>query len=914
MLTIKNVVCCGLQNPIGLDDGKVDFSWQLYSDKNSVEQDAYRIQVRDTVTGELMWDSQQQNTREQCSIIYQGKKLETNRRYEYTVSVKDNHGEQAVSAGNTFSMGIHEEEWKAKWIGCQSGDLDQNVRMVTKEEMVRDFTANIQGKGFPEKAERNLEPCNIYRKEFAVKDGLDTAYLSITAHGLYEVKINGKDVTQSRMNPGFTAYDKYLEFQTYDVTGLLNPGRNVMTILLADGWYRGTFGILGYGNNYGLELSVLAQLEMQFYEKGNKAGMEKEFVVTDESFQYVKSSYIYSDIMIGEKQDARIDTAYLYVPGANLEKAKYAEAKHYDLENLHGIYCEPVACTEVLDAKAILTSPKGETIVDFGQVMVGGIRLIVQGRSGTEIKMEFTEVLDKEGNFINNVSGVNRDQTDYYILKGGDRETFEPRFTFHGFRYVKISGYPGELKRENVQGIVLGTALETTGRFSCSNQMLNRLQSNIQWSQRGNMLSIPTDCPQRERAGWTGDIYVFIRTAAFNQNVKRFLLKWLRNMEKEQFDNGLIPVIVPYPLGYNAVQKGAFGTDTSAGWGDAAIKVPWILYQVYRDKSILEEFFCMMKKWIDFVEKDAAEHMPELEGEVSRERLDRQKYLWNTGFHFGDWCYPSCKNEHGETDMFRSAYTSKEHVATAMYAESSYMMAEICRVLGKEDLADHYQKLNLKIRKAFSEEYVNEDGSINGAIQGIYVLAIAMKMADDEKLQKMTGHLVQMIHENGNRLDTGFLSIEHLLDVLSENGCQDMAKSLLYQEQCPSWLYEVKNGATTIWETWNAIMEDGTRTKDSYNHYAFGCVGDWIYRNIAGIQQLEEGYRRFRIAPSFDYDLEYADSAYESIYGTIRSCWKLEGTEGMLLVEVPAGTTAEIRIPGIEQELGSGTYEFNFKK
>lgn len=914
MLTMKNVVCCGLRNPIGLDEGKVDFSWQLYSDKKSVVQAAYRIQVRDTVTGELMWDSQQQNTGEQASIIYQGKELETNHRYEYVVSVKDNHGEQAVSEGNTFSIGIRKEEWKAKWIGCQSKDLDQNVRMVTKEEMVKDFTASIQGKGFPEKAERNLEPCNIYRKEFDVKEGMDEAYLSITAHGLYEVKINGNDVTQSRMNPGFTAYDEYLEFQTYDVTGLLNPGRNVMTILLADGWYRGTFGILGYGNNYGLELSALAQLEMRFYGGDNQAGAEKEFVVTDESFQYVKSSYIYSDIMIGEKQDARIDTAYLYAPGANMEKAKYAEVKHFDLKNLHGICCEPVVCTEVLEAQEILTSPKGETIVDFGQVMVGGIRLIAQGRPGTEIKMEFTEVLDKEGNFINNVSGVNRDQTDYYILKGGESETFEPRFTFHGFRYVKISGYPGELKRENVQGIVLGSALETTGSFSCSNQMLNRLQSNIQWSQRGNMLSIPTDCPQRERAGWTGDIYVFIRTAVFNQNVKRFLLKWLRNMEKEQFEDGLIPVIVPYPLGYNAVQKGAFGTDTSAGWGDAAIKVPWILYQVYRDRSILEEFFGMMKKWMDFVEKDAAEHMPEFEGEVLQERLDRQKYLWNTGFHFGDWCYPSCKNEHGETDMFRSAYTSKEHVATAMYAESSYMMGEICKVLGKEELAAHYEELNQKIRKAFSEEYVNEDGSISGAIQGIYVLAIAMKMADDEKLRKMTGHLVRMIQENGNRLDTGFLSIEHLLDVLSENGCQDMAKNLLYQEQCPSWLYEVKNGATTIWETWNAIMEDGTRTKDSYNHYAFGCVGDWIYRNIGGIQLLEEGYRRFRIAPSFDYGLEYADAAYESIYGTIRSNWNLEGTKGTLWVEVPVGTTAEIRLPGIEQELGSGTYEFCFQR
>lgn len=906
MLTVKNVRCCGLEHPIGLDQQKVDFSWQLSSDKNDVVQKAYRIVVSDPVTGECMWDSTHRDSAAQTAIIYQGKELRSNRKYQYVVSVTDNYGEHADSTAHSFSMGIRQHEWRADWIGCRSEDLDQNIRMVSKEEMVKDFMASIAGKGFPEKAERNLEPCHIYRKEFDVKKTPEAAWLSITAHGLYEVKVNGRAITESRMNPGFTAYHKYLEFQTYDVAEYLKAGSNVITILLADGWYRGTFGILGYGNNYGLELSLLAQIELDYGKT------ESEFILSDESFQYVKSSVVYSDLMIGEKQDARIDTSYLDQPGADMGRAKYAEKKSYDFENLHGISCEPVACTQVLEAKEILTSPKGETIVDLGQVMVGGIRLQVQGAAGTEIKMEFTEVLDKNGCFINNVSGVNRDQTDYYILRGGDTEVFEPKFTFHGFRYVKITGYPGTLTAEKVQGIVLGSALETTGSFRCSNPMLNQLQSNIQWSQRGNMLSIPTDCPQRERAGWTGDIYIFVRTAAFNQNVRRFLDKWLRNMKQEQFEDGLIPVIIPYPLGYNAMQKDAFGTDTSAGWGDAAVRVPWILYQVYGDRSILEEHFEMMKRWMDFVEKDASEHIPELEGEVPPERLERQKYLWNTGFHFGDWCYPSCKNERGETDMFRSAHTTKEHVATAMYAHSAHLMSNICRVLGKDADAMHYEELNRNIRKAFSDEYVSEDGRIRKSVQGIYVLAIAMELAEDEKLRKMAGHLVQMIQENGNRLDTGFLSIEHLLDVLEKTGHQDTAEALLYQEKCPSWLYEVKNGATTLWETWNAIMEDGTRTRDSYNHYAFGCVGDWMYRTLSGIRCLEPGYRKFRIEPSFAYHLTEAEGCFESIYGRIRSAWTLDGKNGILKLEVPAGTRAEIRLPGLEQEVGSGSYEFTF--
>ena len=907
MLEVKKLRCCGLENPLGLENERIDFSWQLSSDNNDVVQQDYEINVYDGTDNIKVWGSGVVVSDDQNGIAYAGAGLKSNRIYHYQVVVHDNYGECARSEINSFSVGIRQDEWKAKWIGRQIQDSDENETMATKEEMVQDFMAMVSGREMSGKAERKLQPCNIYRKVFDAPHNLESAFLSITAHGLYEARINGIKVTDTCMNPGFTAYDKYLEYQTYDVKKLLKPEKNVLTVVLADGWYKGTFGILGYGNNYGTELAFIAQLEMQ-----TKDG-QKHYVVSDNSFTYCQSKYIYSDLIIGEKQDNRIDMEVLYDPEAEISDMKYAEEKKCDSKVMHGISCEPVRCTERFTPKEIITTPSGELVVDIGQNMVGGIRLYVNGESGTEIKMEYSEVLDKEGNFINNISGINRDQTDYVILSGKEGEYFEPAFSIHGFRYVKISGYPGDLKRENVEGIVIGSDLEDVGSFKCSDDRLNQLQSNIRWSQKGNMLSIPTDCPQRERAGWTGDILVYGQTAVYNQNVKQFLAKWLKNMEKEQFENGLIPIIVPYPIGYSAMQVDAFGSDTSAGWGDAAIVVPWVLYENYGDVTILQDCFDMMKKWMSYVEKEATEGIPEFDEPVSDERMQRQKYLWNTNFHFGDWLYPSCKNEKGEADMFRSAYTTKEKVATIMYAQSTAIMGKVCRILGNRQLQEHYEALNTKIREAFRDEYVNDDGSIDGAVQGIYVLALAHGIVEGTQKEKMAEQLVKMIKDNENCLDTGFMSVKYILPVLAENGYTDVARTLLYQEKCPSWLYEVKNGATTIWETWNCILEDGTRTKESYNHYAFGCIGEWMYHNLAGISLNEPGYKEFTICPSFDYGLTEVDFSYDCVYGKIVNNWKLNGNKGNALIEVPAGTKAHIIYPGIDKVLGSGKYDFSFE-
>lgn len=906
-MKVMELRCNGLDNPLGLRGGNINFRWKLESDEQDTYQTSYQIFVENG-QGQPVWDSGVVRIKEQSGSADEESGFQSGQIYSWTVMVQDNHGNEAFGEPAYFSLGLTKDEWKAKWIGCREEDLDDPVKMPTGKEMAELFLDMASGKGEEFEPDRTLNRCRMFRKNIILsrEKRIKTAFLSITAHGLYDVKVDGKAVTDTRLNPGFTAYDKYLEFQTYDVADLLKGTDHVMTIVLADGWYRGKFGILGFGNNYGTELGVLAQLDIVYEDES------RECIVTDETFRYSDTPVLYADLMIGEKQDRRIRLEDCFRTGFDDSGWAGAKEKSYGYDNLYGISAEPVQCTQLLEPKEIMISPKGETIVDFGQVLAGVVRLRADGCAGETIKLEHSEVLDKEGNFIHSVSGYNRDQTDYFILSGNGNEELEPMFTFHGFRYVKISGYPGELKPESVRAVVLGSALEQAGTFACSDERLNQLQSNIWWSQRGNMLSIPTDCPQRERAGWTGDILVYGKTAVYNQNAEQFLRKWLTNMECEQFDNGLIPVVVPYPLGYYAMQKEAFGVDTSAGWGDAAVAVPWVLYQEYGDKKILEDCFAMSKKWMDFVEKEASGSMPDFEEEISGERKERQKYLWNTGFHFGDWCYPSCKNEKGETDMFRSAYTTKEHVATAMYAYSTDIMSSICQALGKTELSHYYRMLNGKIRQAFSDEYVEEDGSIGNAVQGVYVLALAMNMAEGTKRQKMAQRLADMIRDNGYRLDTGFLSVPFLMDVLVECGYKETAKKILYQDACPSWLYEIKNGATTIWETWNAILEDGTPTHNSYNHYAFGCIGDWMYRELLGIQRVAPGYRSIRICPDFSYGLTGAKGTHKTAYGTIGCEWTLKDGKGELSVSIPAGTQAEICLPGKSVSVGSGTYRFGF--
>lgn len=781
--------------------------------------------------------------------------------------------------------------------------------------------------------EKTLHPCLFLRKEFIAKGQIKRARIYATSHGIYTLEVNGHSTEDREFAPEFTSYEKYLAYQTYDITDRIHEGKNVVGAILADGWYAGRLGMFGDSYQFGDHLALLLQLLIEY------ADGTTETIGSDSSFRSSTGPYLYSDLFIGEKYDARKEIPGWSAPGFDDGGWAPVLEKAFGFDSLVAQYGAPVRRVASIPVKEILLTPKGDYVVDLGQNIAGRMRMRVQGPPGTTVTLEHSEVLDENGNFIHNIMGRNKDQIDVYVLKGTGVEIYEPKFTFHGFRYVKLSGFPGIPDIRDFTGIVISSDLGPSGYFSCSDGRINRLQENIQWSQRSNMLSIPTDCPQRERTGWTGDLQVFLPTGCFNMDLDAFITRWLRNARLDQKQDGQIPFIVPdIKSNQNFIPR--YGI-SSAGWGDACIIVPWTLYRLYGDQRILEENYDMMLKWLHYVQHEAENNNPDDIGEnQTPEERERRKYLWNTGKHFGDWLIPSLSTSDGGIDMAKSAQLTRELVPTCFYAYSAELLAKISYILGKSEEARALSFLNAKIRKAFAAEYLRKDGRFRAHFQGIYVLALKMKMVPDTMREKVFSQLVSLIQNNRNCLDTGFLSVPFLLDVLCDNGRQDIAYDLLFQTKCPSWLYEVENGATTIWEAWQAIRPNHKITNVSYNHYAFGCVGDWMYRNIAGISPDKPGYSHFQISPRLDSRITYCKASYQSIYGRIAVDWSMQENTLYISVSVPVNTTATIHMSplhlknGIENslstlkgttplsvkqssndlqlEIGSGVYSFRF--
>lgn len=459
--------------------------------------------------------------------------------------------------------------------------------------------------------------------------------------------------------------------------------------------------------------------------------------------------------------------------------------------------------------------------------------------------------------------------------------------------------------------IAVTFAMDDIGSFHTSDERLNQLQNNIWWSQVSNTVSIPTDCPQREKAGWTGDIMAYAPTLCFNRNADAFLNSWMQNLRAEQLTNGAVPMIIPYLKAYSTFIRENLGTDTSCGWGDAVIIVPYSVYKAYGDKKILEDNYRAMQRWIDYIDDRTMNHHPEGYDSWNEKHKARSRWLWNTDFHFGDWLIPSIVLGNPDAEaMNNTANATMGIVAPAYYAFSARNMSEIAEILGRTEDALRYRRLYANIRKAFIEEYVHDDGTMDADFQGIYVIALKMDLVTDDVRPKMVQHLVDMIEKNGNRLDTGFLSVPFLMDVLCDNRRSDIAYKLLFQTACPSWLYEVNSGATTMWESWGAIAEDGTVSTYSYNHYAFGCIGEWMYRHLGGLRAIEPGYKKFLIAPTFDIGLTEVSVSEETPYGSASVRWNKIQNSVFVHVEIPANTTAIIRLPGINQEVGSGIYDY----
>ena len=872
-MEVKEVIVLHQENPIGIDRTPY-FSWKLSSGKQNVMQAAYQIRVQDS-SGQEIWDSGRAESSQDSYILYEGKELNSRERYSVRIAVWDCTGDLA-EASSSFETGLlhPDEDWKAEWVAPD-----------------REKKPSEPGFG-------RQEPATLFRNIWEINGRPVKARVYSTCHGIYRLYVNGIDCTEGRMAPEHTVYEKYLCYQTADVTELLKAGENKIEMYVADGWMLGRQSradIAGLDENH----CALYQLEILFGDGSIRR------VCTGEETQWAHGPVQSSDLFAGEFYDAN-QSPRVWNPCVR---------KNFGYGNLRAQFGETVETVEILPAKRLLVSPRGEQLIDFGQVLAGRVRMRAHFAKGTRITLEHCEVLDREGNFFNNISGQKGvgdgvDQKDVYIASGLE-EVYEPLFTYHGFRYVRVSGLE-HVDPEDFCAAVLSSEKKNLCCFTCSDEKLNRLYENTRWSQRSNMLSIPTDCPQREKAGWAGDIQIFARTALQNADLTAFLSRWLENLSCEQDREGRVPIVVPYDGPYPKLGDSLnqiFGTSgklTSAGWSDAAVLVPYQMYQITGNKRILVEQYASMKKWCDYVIRTAKEHV-EPESSIPRET---QEYLWNSGFHWGEWLIPSM--EMAEDGKQRSMQTGPAYIAPFFGCFTITCMQEIASILERKEDEAYYREIAERMKQAIVDGILLRDGEPAFEWMGAYVLALYLNLVPENNREAFAGRLVSMIEERDGCLDTGFLATPYILDTCCLIGRQDLAYRILWQEKCPSWMYEIENGATTIWESWFSY-QDGNPLYTSMNHYAFGCVDDWIFRKIGGIRPAQAGFKHILIQPEPDERLKEAVLRMDTIHGIVSCRWKKgEGGTFDMKVEVPCNTTASIILPDQSRyEVGSGTYEYH---
>ena len=702
-----------------------------------------------------------------------------------------------------------------------------------------------------------------FRKAVELKGEIKRATLHISSLGVFEAKINGARVGKDYMAPGWTNYNKRLQFFTYDVTNMLFEKSEII-VGVGNGWFssRGGFPDTKEGM-YGTHPALIAALEI-VYKNG-----ECETVYTDESWQTAKSECLFTGIYDGEITDARITPDF----------STTAHVFDYDKSVLVPMDGVPTREIGSIAPKSVFTTPKGECVIDFGQEVTGNIEFTLTAKDGERVEIKCAEVLDKDGNFYNANYRTARSEMVYTAKEG--TQTYKAKYTFYGFRYIKLTDWPEQVKAENFRAIVMHSDMKRTGYFTCGHAKLNQLYSNVIWGQKDNFLDIPTDCPQRdERLGWTGDAQVFARAASINYDTEIFYRKWLRDMASEQFENGELPHVIPDALRKNS-------TRNSTAWDDAACIIPWEVYTAFGDKKLLREHLPMMKKWHGYVKSRAG-----------------RKCLWQGDEHFGDWL---------GMDAPAGSYTGstdKDLIASAYYYLITTIMAKTCRVLGMN--AEGYDRLAERIRKAFKKEYIKR-GKLTSDTQTAHVLTIHFGLVDDDETQKakLGARLVELIEGFCDRLQTGFVGTPYLLDALTEVGRHDKAYTLLLQEKFPSWLFSVNQGATTIWEHWDSKNDKGefwSTDMNSFNHYAYGACAAWFYRTILGIRPLEPTYKSFEIKPIPSEKLGFAKASIETRSGLIRSEWTYTEDGIRYFFSVPAGTTAEITVDGITKTYMPGEY------
>ncbi|GAA5086587.1 glycoside hydrolase family 78 protein [Microbacterium yannicii] len=886
------------RTPLGVGTRDPRFSWLV-----DHLQEAFELEV--SAGGRVLWASGPVQAPNGGLVAYAGERLASNSAYRWRVrsrSAEDGWSEWAASTFETSLLDA--SDWVSQWIEPAQQDA------VVERWSIVDW---VRGLGPDSPPDERLRPPQLLRQRFEVGPGVLRARLFATARGVYSAFVNGRRADDQALAPGFDSYEHRISFSAADVTAALAEGENVLCLVLADGWWAGRLGLTGSSAQFGTRTSAIWQLHVDY------ADGTTQIVTSGSDVRSTTGPWAYADLFVGASFDRRAVPSGWDRPGfddADWMPVTEVGADHRLLVPFRG---EPVR--RVLEvAPVALVETAGGTIVDFGQVLVGRLRLRLRDATpGQRIVIEHTETLAADGSWFTNIVGINKEQTDVYVTAGGPArdggegvEEWEPEFTFHGFRYARISGLTAPLAADDVVAVVLASDLEQTGSFASSDLRLNRLHENVVWSQRGNFLTVPTDCPQRERAGWTGDIQAFVGAAANNAQVVPFLSRWLDNLRADQLPDGRIPIFSPrspFDAEAAATAQGIGSIVAAAGWSDAIAVVPWTLYERTGDRRVLEENYDAMLRWIEYQRQTAAAELPPalVGAELPAARRRAQSLLYNTGLHFGDWLTPSTMEGRPthEAIGIAPALTS-EYLAPMFQAQTLTIAAQAAAVLGRDADAAAFAARAAEVRAAFAAEYTDAAGDLPVRLQGVYVLALAFDMVPAELRARTAARLVELIRERGDRLDTGFLATPYLLDVLCDNGHPDVARTLLWQSQMPSWLYEVDRGATTIWEAWDAISPDGEIRPMSFNHYAPGSVDDWLYRRVAGIRSTSPGYRTAVIEPDFDAGVDEARAHVGTPFGRFAVEWTRTDEVATVTAEVPYGMTAHLRAGGVDVALEPG--------
>lgn len=826
------------------------FSWKIKSKECGVLQSAYRIEVPGC------WDSGVVESRDQAFISYEGLPLRGCTEYRWRVSVWDNHGNKAV-AESSFETAL--PEWKAKWI---ESSIPRGVKCYDYDSRSAENILDESHSGLKPGAAAVLFERNIHLTDKPIS----RARVYTTAYGVYRLTVNNQRPDDREFAPEFTSYEKLHFFQTYNVTKLLQTGDNRLCMYVADGWYFSDQATPVLGERH-KSPAVLFEILVE-YEDGTR-----ETFSSDGSETCATGFITSSDIFLGENQDMRL----------NFDCKKPVIIKNYGYDSLVPQPTDAVRPTILLPAVQVFITPKGETVVDFGQVIAGRARIRIDLPKGAEAVFQYFEILDADGNYINTMFAPQTDR----VISAGEPVVHEALFTFHGFRYIKVSGI-ADVRKEDFTAVLLTTEKENAGTFQCSEPRLNRLYENVRWSQRNNMMSVPTDCPSREKAGWTGDILIYAKTALINENVTAFLSSWLRNVRADQSKNGVVMITSPFEKLYDTLIRGicaGFGDrepTNVAGWSDAIVWVPYEMYRVTGNTQILRENFPAMVRFCDNV--------------IETANARGTPWLFDSGFHFGEWLIPS-----EPVGGFEICKTSAYYVAPMFAYMSMRKMTEICAAL--DENAAKYEHAAGEMKRAIVSQVTLPDK------MGAYVLAFAFDLVPPEKRGEYKECLLRLIRQNGDRLDTGFLATPFLLDVLCDLDETEIALDLFWQNKMPSWFYEVENGATTIWEAWNADEARRTGRFVSFDHYAFGCIDDWICRRLCGIDSDAPGFDHVLINPLKDKRIDWFQRSIDTVHGPVEvSC---QGDT--LTVAIPPNTEAAVCWGGKRYDIGSGTYQFQKK-